>query len=235
MRLLRDQLARYRGVLIAVVVFQTIQTILSLYLPTLNADIIDKGVITGDTAYIWRTGADHARRHARPDPVRHRRRLLRIPGGDGLRARRAHASCSTGSPASRPVRSATFGAPSLITRITNDVQQVQMLVLMTCTLLVVAPITFVGGIVLALREDIGLSGILLVSIPVLLLGVGSVILRMVPQFRVMQERIDSSTRCCASRSPASASCGRSCASRTRASASPASTTSSPTPRCGPAG
>ena len=83
-----------------------------------------------------------------------------------------------------------FGAPSLITRITNDVQQVQMLVLMTCTLLVAAPITIVGGIILALREDVGLSLLLLVSIPVLLICVGLVISRMVPQFRLMQDRID---------------------------------------------
>ena len=83
-----------------------------------------------------------------------------------------------------------FGAPSLITRITNDVQQVQMLVLMTCTLLVAAPITAVGGVVLALREDVGLSWLLLVSIPVLVISVGLIVSRMVPQFRLMQERID---------------------------------------------
>ena len=87
-----------------------------------------------------------------------------------------------------------FGAPSLITRITNDVQQVQMLVFMTCTLLVAAPITAVGGIVMAIREDGGLSLLLLVSIPVLLICVGLVISRMVPQFRLMQERIDAVNR-----------------------------------------
>ena len=87
-----------------------------------------------------------------------------------------------------------FGAPSLITRITNDVQQVQMFVLMTCTLLIAAPITCVGGIVLALRQDIGLSWILTVSIPLLVLGIGIVVSRMVPQFRLMQERIDDVNR-----------------------------------------
>ncbi len=190
MRLLRDQLARYRGVLIAVVVFQTIQTILSLYLPTLNADIIDKGVITGDTAYIWHTGAIML-------AVTAVQILFAIAAvyfgsraamgfGRDVRTKLFHRVTSFSA---REV--GAFGAPSLITRITNDVQQVQMLVLMTCTLLVVAPITFVGGVVLALHEDIDLSGILLVSIPALLLGVGSVILRMVPQFRVMQVRIDS--------------------------------------------
>ena len=87
-----------------------------------------------------------------------------------------------------------FGAPSLITRITNDVQQVQMLVLMTCTLLVAAPITIVGGVIMALREDVGLSGILLFSVPALTIGVGLVISRMVPLYRVMQERIDGINR-----------------------------------------
>src|SRR5262245_30098823 len=83
-----------------------------------------------------------------------------------------------------------FGAPSLITRITNDVQQVQMMVFMTCTLLIAAPMTAIGGTILAIREDAGLSLLLLVAIPVLLLIVGNVIGRMVPTFRVMQDRID---------------------------------------------
>src|SRR4051812_10485233 len=83
-----------------------------------------------------------------------------------------------------------FGAPSLITRITNDVTQVQMFVLMTCTLLIAAPITMVGGIILAVRQDVGLSAILVVSIPLLAGGMGFVVSKMVPQFRRMQERID---------------------------------------------
>jgi ATP-binding cassette subfamily B multidrug efflux pump len=87
-----------------------------------------------------------------------------------------------------------FGAPSLITRITNDVQQVQMLVVMGCTMLVAAPLTMIGGVFLALREDVHLSGLLLVSVPVLVIAVSSVVTRMVPQFRLMQERIDSVNR-----------------------------------------
>ena len=83
-----------------------------------------------------------------------------------------------------------FGAPSLITRITNDVQQVQMLVLMACTLLIVAPITIVGGTILAIREDGPLSLILVVAIPGLLLSIGTVFFRMHPQFTLMQARID---------------------------------------------
>ena len=109
--------------------------------------------------------------------------VLRLQGGDGRSGATCAAACSTRSPASRPRRSTHFGAPSLITRITNDVQQVQMLVLMTCTLLIAAPITAIGGVILAIREDGGLSLLLLVSIPVLLVAVGYVISRMVPQFR----------------------------------------------------
>ncbi|OYV56181.1 MAG: hypothetical protein B7Z71_12855 [Acidocella sp. 21-58-7] len=87
-----------------------------------------------------------------------------------------------------------FGAPSLITRTTNDVQQVQMLVLMTCTLLVSAPILAIGGVIFALQQDVPLSGILVVAIPVLLIGIGLIITRMVPQFRKMQARIDTINR-----------------------------------------
>ena len=106
MRLLRDQLARYRGVLIAVVVFQTIQTIATLYLPSLNADIIDKGVLTGDTAYIWRTGAVMLAVTLVQVVFAIAAVYFGVPGGDGLRARRAQRRSSTGSPTSRPGRSA---------------------------------------------------------------------------------------------------------------------------------
>src|SRR5213075_2791235 len=79
-----------------------------------------------------------------------------------------------------------FGAPSLITRITNDVQQVQLLVLMICTLLIAAPITAIGGTIMAVREDVGLSAILLISLPVMLVVISLVIRKMIPQFRMMQ-------------------------------------------------
>ncbi|GAB3892833.1 ABC transporter ATP-binding protein [Microbispora bryophytorum subsp. camponoti] len=85
---------------------------------------------------------------------------------------------------------AEFGAPSLITRNTNDVQQIQMLVVMTCTMLVAAPIMGVGGIIMALRQDVGLSWLMLVCVPVLLVSIGLIVFRMVPQFRAMQTRID---------------------------------------------
>ncbi len=187
--LLRTYLQRYRGILVAVVILQLIQAMATLYLPSLNANIIDKGIATGDTAYIWRTGA---------------LMLLITLGQVGFNIGAVYYGSRAAMGFGRDVRSSLFhtvtdfssqevdhfGAPSLITRITNDVQQVQMLVLMTCTLLVAAPITAIGGIVLALREDAGLSAILLVSIPALIIAVSIVISRMVPQFRLMQERID---------------------------------------------
>jgi ATP-binding cassette subfamily B protein len=188
-RLLRTFLRRYRGPIIAVLVFQTAQTTATLFLPSLNADIVDKGIIAGNTRYIWRTGAV----------------MLGVTLVQVIFAVCAvYFGSRTAMGFGRDVRSSLFhrvtefstqevdlvGAPSLITRITNDVQQVQMLVLMTCTLLIAAPIMAVGGVILALREDVGLSGILLVSVPALLISAGLVISRMVPQFRLMQERID---------------------------------------------
>ena len=188
-RLLLDHLGRYRKVLGLVVAFQTVQTIAALYLPTLNADIIDRGIAAGNTGYIWRIGG-----------LMLAVTVFQIGFAVGAVYFGSKAAMGFG----RDVRSGlfhkvtsfsaqevgVFGAPSLITRITNDVQQVQMLVLMTCTLLVAAPITAVGGIILALNQDVGLSWILVVAIPVLLLAVGTTISRMIPQFRRMQERID---------------------------------------------
>jgi ATP-binding cassette subfamily B protein len=188
-RLLRTYLRRYRKILVAVVILQLIQATATLYLPSLNANIIDKGIATGDTDYIWRTGA---------------LMLLITLGQVGFNVGAVYFGSRAAMGFGRDVRSSLFhtvtdfssqevdhfGPPSLITRITNDVQQVQMLVLMTCTLLVAAPITAIGGVILALREDVGLSAILLVSIPALIIAVSIVISRMVPQFRLMQERID---------------------------------------------
>jgi len=188
-RLLRSHLRAYKRELWLVVIFQACQTVATLYLPTLNANIIDKGVITGNQHYIWHTGMV----------------MLVITFVQVLFA---IAAVYYGSKAAmgfgRDVRSslfhtvtdyssrevAHFGAPSLITRITNDVQQVQMLVQMSCTLLIAAPMMIVGGVIFAVREDVGLSALLLVSVPVMLVSVGSVIVRMVPQFQRMQDRID---------------------------------------------
>ncbi len=188
-RLLVKYLRPYWPLLIGVVVFQLGQSIASLYLPTLNADVIDNGVAKGDTGYILRTGMlmlaiTLGQVIFAVVAVYFGARLAMSLGRD-LRAAVFH---HVGEFSERDV--SKFGAPSLITRTTNDVQQVQMLVLMTCTLLVSAPILAIGGVIFALRQDVPLSGILVVAIPVLLVGIALIITRMVPQFRLMQVRID---------------------------------------------
>ena len=188
-RLLISHLRPYRRLLALVVVLQSVQAIAALYLPRLNANIIDRGVATGDTGYIWTTGSFMLLvtlvQIAFAVAAVYVGSKVAMSFGRDIRNDLFHTV--TGFSA-REV--AGFGAPSLITRITNDVQQVQMLVQMTCTLLIAAPITVVGGIIMALREDVTLSWIVVIAIPLLVLAVGSVIRRMVPQFRVMQERID---------------------------------------------
>jgi ATP-binding cassette subfamily B protein len=165
----------------------------ALYLPSLNADIIDNGVITGDTGYILRIGA-----------VMLGVAFVQIVCSVGAVWFGAKTAMSFG----RDVRSAIFhrvgtfsqrevqdfGAPSLITRQTNDVQQVQMLVLLSCTLMVMAPIMMVGGIIMSIREDLGLSWLIAVTVPVLAAALGFIISRMVPSFRLMQARIDEVNR-----------------------------------------
>jgi ATP-binding cassette, subfamily B, multidrug efflux pump len=187
--LLRTHLAPYRRWLTAVVVLQLIGTIASLYLPSLNADIIDNGVAKGDTDYIMHTGGwmlavSIVQIACSITAVYFGARTAMSVGRDlrGTIFRRV------GEFSSREM--AHFGAPSLITRNTNDVQQVQMLVVMTCTMMVMAPIMCVGGVIMALREDIGLAWVIAVSVPVLVTVLGLIIRRMVPQFREMQKRID---------------------------------------------
>ncbi|HSV37272.1 MAG TPA: ABC transporter ATP-binding protein, partial [Nocardioidaceae bacterium] len=192
-RLLKEFLAPYRPWLTAVVGLQFVGTLAMLFLPSLNADIIDRGIATGDTGYILRVGAimlgvSLLQIACGATAVYFGSRTAMAAGRD-LRATIFH---RVGSFSGREV--ARFGAPSLITRATNDVQQVQMLVLMSCTMMVSAPIMMVGGIVMAMREDFGLAWLLAVSIPALFLAVGLVIGRMIPGFRVMQERIDAVNR-----------------------------------------
>ncbi len=174
-RLLRTYLRPYRGPLAMVVLFQLIGTIASLYLPALNAEIIDQGVATGDTGFIVSTGG-----------IMLGVTVLQIvctiiavyfgartAMGFG-RDVRAALFQRVGTFSDREV--AKFGAPTLITRNTNDVQQVQMLVLMTCTLLVAAPIMCIGGVFMALRTDLGLAWLLLVSVPVLVIAIGLIVI-----------------------------------------------------------
>ncbi len=188
-RLARTYLRPYAGAVAALLVLQLLQTLASLYLPTLNADIIDEGVVQGDAAYILRTGGWMLGVS-----------LLQVLCAVGAVALGARAATAFGRDLRRDVFDAVqgfsarevgrFGAPSLITRTTNDVQQIQMLVLMTCTVIVTAPIMLVGGVVMALREDAELSGLLLVVVPVLGAVMGLLLWRMVPYFRQMQGRID---------------------------------------------
>jgi ATP-binding cassette subfamily B protein len=193
MRLLRGHLRPYRRPLLAVVGLQLVSTVASLYLPSLNADIIDRGVATGDTGYIMRTGGwmlgvTIVQIACSVAAVWFGARTAMAFGRDV----RTSVFSRVGTFSAQEM--ARFGAPSLITRTTNDVQQVQMLVVMTCTMLVGAPIMCVGGIIFALREDAGLAWLLLVCVPALLISIGAIVTRMVPQFRSMQVRIDGVNR-----------------------------------------
>lgn len=188
-KLLVRSIAPYKGLLAGVVVFQLAQSIANLYLPGLNADIIDNGVTTGDTGYIWRVGGlmlglSFVQAACAIAGVYFGAKMAMRVGRD----LRASVFSRVGTFSENEVQ--RFGAPSLITRSTNDVQQVQMLVLMSATLLVSTPFMAVGGIIMALRQDAGLSWIMVVAVPILLVGLGLVITRMVPHFRRMQKRID---------------------------------------------
>jgi len=191
--LLRTHLRPYTRPMLLVVLLQLIGTIASLYLPSLNADIIDKGIAKGDTGYILTTGGwmltvTLLQVVCSIAAVYFGARTAMSFGRDVRRA----VFHRVGEFSSREV--AKFGAPSLITRNTNDVQQVQMLVVMTFTLLVAAPIMMVGGVIMALRQDVGLSWLMLVSVPALMIAVGLIVRKMVPGFRQMQTRIDSVNR-----------------------------------------
>jgi ATP-binding cassette subfamily B protein len=192
-RLLRTFLQPYTTALVAVVALQLVGTLASLYLPTLNADIIDKGVARGDTGYIVSTGgwmlAVTVVQIACSIAAVYFGARAAMGFGRDVRSAIFH---RVGAFSAREV--ARFGAPSLITRNTNDVQQVQMLVVLTCTMLVAAPIMCAGGIIMALRQDVGLSWLMLVSIPVLVVSIGLIVSRMVPLFRAMQTRIDGVNR-----------------------------------------
>ena len=192
-RLLREYLRPYRKALALVLLLQLAQTLATLYLPTLNADIIDRGVILHNTGYIMRTGGFMLAIT-----------LAQIVFAVGAVYFGAKVAMSLG----RDVRHGIFGrvqqfsdremnhfgTPSLITRTTNDVQQVQMLAIMTFTLLVSAPIMCVGGIILALHQDVKLSSLLVVSVPLLGIIVSLIISRMRPLFRQMQDRLDNINR-----------------------------------------
>jgi ATP-binding cassette subfamily B multidrug efflux pump len=193
LRLLRTHLAPYKPWLSVIVVLQFTATVAMLYLPSLNADIIDNGVAVGDTDYIMRVGGlmlavSLVQILCSVVSVWFAARTAMAFGRDLRGAVFRKVSAFSG----REV--AAFGAPSLITRNTNDIQQVQMLTLMTCTMAVSVPIMMVGGVVMAMREDLGLSWLLAVVVPALFLCVGLVVSQMVPSFRLVQERIDEVNR-----------------------------------------
>ena len=175
--------------IIAVVVFQLAQSIASLLLPTLNADIIDNGVVAGDIPYIWQTGgvmlAVSLVQVACAIVAVYFGSRLAMGMGRDLRGDLFHRVVAFSQ---REV--GQFGAPSLITRNSNDVQQVQMLVQVSATLMISAPMLAIGGVIMAVRQDAGLSWLMAVAIPVLLVIVGAIVWRMVPAFTKMQKRID---------------------------------------------
>ncbi len=192
-KLLLRYLAPYRWWLLALLVFQFASAMASLYLPRLNADIIDNGVARGDTGYIWSTGT-----------------LMLVISLGQITASviatffAARAAMSAGRDIRRDVfqkvsgfserEVSQFGPGSLITRNTNDVQQVQMLAMMGSTMLVTAPLLAIGGIVMAVQQDVGLSWLIAVAVPALLLVAGLIIARMVPLFRQFQKKLDAVNR-----------------------------------------
>ncbi len=188
-RLLIARLRDYRWQLVLIVLLQSVQAMALLTLPTINASIIDTGIANKDTAYIVRMGVIMlgvtlvqvcfaiAATYV----------SSRVAMGFGRDVRDGLFHQVTGF-ASQEVDH--FGAPSLITRITNDVTQVQMLVVMGLTMLLLAPIMATGAVIMAVRQDGPLSLILVVSIPVLLFGVSNIVVRLIPMFQVMQARLD---------------------------------------------
>lgn len=189
----RDVLVRFlrphAKLLALVVLFQTTQAVLALFLPALNAAIIDQGVAKGDIPFILRTGATMLG-------------IVLLQVGSTVLA--VYFGARTAMSFGRDVRSAlfshvaklsgqdvaAFGAPTLITRTTNDVQQVQMFVLFSCTMLLATPVLGIGGVIFALQQDVKLAWVLAVVIPIMALAVGLIALRLVPLFRLMQRRLD---------------------------------------------
>ncbi len=192
-RLLVRYLKPYRWLLLVLLVFQIFSAVATLYLPRLNADIIDQGVSKGDAGYIWSTGA----------------LMLAISLGQIVAAIiatyfAARASMAAGRDIRRDIfdkvsafserEVSAFGPGSLITRNTNDVQQVQMLAMMGSTMLVTAPLLAIGGVIMALRQDLGLAWLIAVAVPLLLVMVLLIVSRMVPLFRQFQKKLDAVNR-----------------------------------------
>jgi len=193
MRLLREYLKPYTRPLTVVVVLQLIQSMANLYLPNLNADIINNGVAKGDTSVIMNLGGQMLGVT-----------LVQVVCSIAAVYFGARVAMSLG----RDVRAAVFdhvqtfsarelghfGAPTLLTRTTNDVQQVQMVMMLSLTMMIAAPVMMIGGVIMALREDVELSGILLVVVPLLAGVLALAVGKMRPLFRSMQKKIDTINR-----------------------------------------
>jgi len=193
MRLLREYLKPYTRPLTVVVVLQLIQSMANLYLPHLNADIINNGVAKGDTSVIMNLGGQMLGVT-----------LVQVVCSIAAVYFGARVAMSLG----RDVRAAVFdhvqtfsarelghfGAPTLLTRTTNDVQQVQMVMMLSLTMMIAAPVMMIGGVIMALREDVELSGILLVVVPLLAGVLALAVGKMRPLFRSMQKKIDTINR-----------------------------------------
>lgn len=186
---LRRYLRPYAWLIAAVLLLKVLETAAALLLPTLNASIINRGVVTGDTGTIWRLGAQ----------------MLAITALQGAAAvAGTYVASRSAMGLGRDMRAdifghvqrfnveeiSRFGAPSLITRSTNDIQQVQSVVFMISSMMLMAPIMLVGGTVMALRVDVPLSGLLVVLVPLLAAVVGLIASRLLPYFRIQQSRID---------------------------------------------
>jgi ATP-binding cassette subfamily B multidrug efflux pump len=193
LRLLRRYAGPYRGPVAIVAIFQVISALASLYLPTINAAIIDDGVAKGDTERIVELGAMMLGVTALQVVCAVGAVYFgsRVGMGFGRDLRSAMFHHVTGLSTAETAR---FGAPTLLTRTTNDVQQIQVLLQMTCTMLITAPIMCVGGIAMALHQDAGLSWLLLVSVP--LLGASNywIVGKLLPIFRRLQRLIDGINR-----------------------------------------
>ena len=192
-RLLRERFRPYLGLIAVIVVLQLVQSIANLYLPSVNAHIIDDGVAKGDTAVIMHLGGimlavTFAQVVCAVGAVYAGARVAMSVGRDLRAGVFDHVQTFSARELGQ------FGAPSLITRTTNDVQQVQLVVFMTFTILVAAPVMMVGGVIMALREDVQLSGLLLVIVPVLIAILGFAMVRLRPLFGSMQKRIDAINR-----------------------------------------
>lgn len=192
-KLLIRYLRRYRLFVAGVLVFQFAQALAALYLPTLNADIIDNGVAKGDVGYIWRVGSFMLLIA-----------LAQIVSNITAIYCASRAAMGVGRDIRRDIfervsefserEVSHFGAGSLITRNTNDVQQIQMLAQFGMIMLVSAPMLAIGGVIMALRQDAGLSWLIAVAAPVLIAIVGVVVGQMIPLFRSYQDRVDAINR-----------------------------------------